>query len=1296
MKITGIQYRNFYPQKSLNFDFKVYNYSSNHFEVGITGTHYVRYLFKSGIIKDPNDNIIGTFNKEPISINSYIKEPFSEGSYVQGYTTYKDYLNSAPITREGVLATPTSIFSALVVKILDAPVSNSVDLDAFIYGDSIPELKFSNFYSNTGVSGKITNMGEYIVDIFSINSTSITGQFTHAKEIQPGNYINFFNNDTSGYSQGFPVYLNLETNFGNQSYSLVIQNDQVVNDDAQVDNTDPIVFEPILWSTIQPYQGDIIQTGLSQAFYRIDYILGEDGSKIDLDFQYTDGKTGDLNLTGSSTDFFGTESINVSYSGFLFTQNGIASGLLYNTDFEKIKPDYSLKGNQQDITFYSLSGTLSQYFEDLKATGEVVYTVQANDGLPINKTINDQELDPDYFIDLGGKTGLPITLIDQTLNYERLSNYKTINIPNNFAPFDITGVVDTEDMEGKFTFGKYEFLAPSSVLIHSKNLPTNIISTNVDIYPYRGVGYATLYDQSIILSGDPEGSNIPFLFLDNDSDVLLFKNLSNIDYNGQYTIQPKIDLLKGKVLNDDVNYLKNGGGFADQTEYKGGLFINSLIEDGIQTYRNLTPFENVEDVENDLYKREDNGSLTKINYGINWSENNFMALNKENDITAFYSDSDNFNLGITLQDRNFLKDKTVSTSINLITETIVEELVNFETFTATESFEGLTNPVFQGYQTPNSVNEDTLYKIKFNFVKNDQAVNDYIFSFYYRKGVPLPAETGVPNILIFQNETYTITDFDGNPESGSELARSTEYVILDSQNLPQNVAYPNDIARIWIKLTILEPNGSIDLKLVNQLTTAIFVDGSNSKQETKFNPKEKQWSFYIFGAQLEETDIQRSKDPSFYNAPVLKEEKVTVYRLSAFEYFVYTLYGIPGEFINTWSQTNLDYKAYDTKTRELKRSSCGNIKCFESEFEDYASKQKTRDRLNRYKGVYYNASSLYRFFVAEIYNKLINVEENEYLKIYTDLDKLYISKGTEISIYTRNDDKYIYASPAGPNLNTAPFNAVNEILDLLIKYKNFTYKNITLETYNYKVPESYGVTLSPIPKNKLDTILFSGSLNKNLDLNIQAGFCRYYLPSNDSKDFGYFYETTNFYDVNNRDLIDVQDSNASFTKLFPDTRELINNRPKKNISSTLNVPFSRLVKNNNPIEVEKTINFTAYVQSCFFKKEIQNVLLDLTGTFYNIKKRISQVWTIKIKNSLDDNNPSYSSVGKTIGNNVDTYQVKSFANIVSTDTQTKYLEVTHDDMEEIPLNENDKAVITLTSYLSENDPAPVISTFSIP
>ena len=601
-------------------------------------------------------------------------------------------------------------------------------------------------------------------------------------------------------------------------------------------------------------------------------------------------------------------------------------------------------------------------------------------------------------------------------------------------------------------------------------------------------------------------------------------------------------------------------------------------------------------------------------------------------------------------------------------------------------------PVFQGYATPITDNQDTLYKIKYDFVKDDQTVNNYIFSFYYKKGVPLPAETGVPDILIFQEQTYTTTDFNGVDNSQNIAATATYYQILDSDNNAENVAYPDDIVRIWIRFNILGPNGSINLKLVNQNTKTIFLDGSEPPEETKFNPKGKNWNFYIFGAQLEEDNNTASKSLSFYNKPVLKQERVTVYERSAFEYFVYTLYGIPGEFRNIRSNIYLDYVAYDTKIRELRRLSCGDIKCFESEFEAFASKRVTRDVIYTYKGTYYGNSSLYGFFYREIYNKLFNIENEEYLKIYTNFDKLYISKGSDqISIYDKNDDRYIYQIPN----NTNPFNAVNEIIDLLIKYKNFTYKNVTLDKSTYKVPESYGVKLTPIPKNKLDTILFSGFLNKNLDLNIQAGFCRYYLPSNDVKDFGYFYETTNFYDVNNAKLIDVQDSNASFTKLFPDEKELINDRPKKNISSTLNVQFSRLVKNNNPIEVEKTINFTAYVQSCYFKKEIPNVALDLTGTFYNIKKNMSEVWTIKIKNSLDDKNPSYTS-STLVGIDVDTYEAKSFANINSADIQTRYLEVTHNDMEEIPLNEDDKAVITLKSYLSENDPTPVISTFSIP
>jgi hypothetical protein len=1285
MKITGTQFRNFYPQKSLNFDFKVYNYSSNHFEVGITGTHYVRYLFKSGIIKDPNDNIIGTFNKEPISINSYIREPFSEGTnYVQGYTTYKDYLNSVPITREGILATPTSIFSALVVKILDSPISNSLDLDAFIYASSIPQLKFTNFYSNEAVSGKITNTGEYIVDIFSIKSSDVTGKWTHATEIQPGNFINFFNYDISGYAQGYPITLNLETNFGNQSYPLQIQNSQTVNEEADANQIeDPVFDSDIVYTSIEPYLGEFFQTGISTTDYKINYILGKEGSKIDLTFEYIQGKTGDLTITGSSTEIFGAESINILYSGILFPTSGIASGLLFNTDFEKIKKDYELAGNKKDITFYSLEGQLSKEFTDLKATGEVVYTIQPNDELVVNKRVNDSELYPDYFVDMGGKTESLNTLIDNDLTYQRLNIYKGVDIPNNFGAFNITGIVDDEGMKGEFIFGKYEFLVPSSVLIHSKNLPTNIINSNVDIYPYRGVGYASLYDQSIVLSGDKDGSNIPFLFLNNDSKVLLFKNLSNIDYNGQYKLLPNQDLLKGRVVNDDVSYFKTGVGFTDQTEYKGGLFINSIIEDGITTYKNLTPFENVEDVYNDLYRREDDGSLTKLGSGINWNENNFIALNKTNDITAFYSDNEKFNLGITLQDRNFLKDKTVSTSINLITSATVQGLQDDIDFTPTSSFDGLVNPVFEGYKTT-TVNTDTLYQIDFDFKRNDDSINDYIFSFYYRTGV-WPYNNGFPFIQVFQDSTFGNTTYAANGGAyGNEFYSNS--IAQDTQT------YPNGIQRCHLPISI-KSDGKISLKLINNQNDEIL-DANN--YSTKFNPQGYEWIFYIFGAQLEENGGTLKTGPSLYNPPIVKQENVSVYKLSAFEYFVYTLYGIPGEFTNTWSEFNLDYKAKDITIRENRRASCGQIKCFESEFEAYNNKQKTRDRLYRYKGVNYNASSLYRFFIAEIYNKLIDIDNNEYLKIYTDLDKLYISKGPDIKTYTRNDDKYIYASPEGTVPNSAPFNAVNEILDLLIKYKNFTYKNVTLGNSNYAVPESYGVKLSPIPNSKLDNIRFSGYLNNSLDLNVQAGFCRYYLNSNDSKDFGYFYETTNFYDVNNRDLIDVQDLNISFTKLFPDTRQLINNRPKKTISSTLSIPFYRLLKNDNLIEVEKILNYTGYVSSCFFKKEEIGVPVNLTGVFYNVKKRMSRVWTIKIKNSINDTNPSYSSVGKTIGIEVDKYEAKGFATIPSLDNQVKYLEVKHEDLEEIPLDENDKAIITLTSYYSDPTKTPVISSFSIP
>jgi hypothetical protein len=1281
MKITGIQYRNFYPQKSLNFDFKVYNYSSDHFEVGITGTHYVRYLFKSGIIKDPNDNIIGTFNKEPISINSYIKEPFSEGSYVQGYTTYKDYLNSVPITREGVLATPTSIFSALVVKILDSPVSNSVDLDAFIYGSSIPKLEFSNFYSNEAVSGKITNKGQYIVDIFSINSSSITGKFTHVKEIQPGNYINFFNYDTSGYSQGFPVYLDLETNFGNQSYSLQIQNAQTVNEDAQEDDTDDIVFERITWSNISAYSGDIIQTGISKAIFELEYLLQVEGSKIDLDFQYTEGKTGDLTITGSSTDFFGSENINVSYSGTLFTQNGISNGLLYNTDFEKTKDDYTIKGNIQDVKFYSLEGQLSREFTNLKATGEVVYIVQPNDGLPINTKINDLNLNPDYFIDLGGKTGLPNTFENYELNYERLNTYKAIAIPNNFTPFPITGIVDKEEMEGKFVFEKHKFIFPSSVLLHTKNLPTSITNTQIgNIYPYRGVSYATLNDQYILFSSEAKGETRPFIFLTSDSDTLFFKNLSNIDYNGQYRLSSQ-DLVKTRVLNSNTYYFKNNGGFSDSLEYKGKEFINSIIKDGIITYQNLTPFDNVEDVYNDFYKREDNQDIKKLDYGINWNENNLLVLKKEDNTSCFYSDSDSINFGITFDDKEFLSDRSTSKSANLIKSTQSENFT-VDSLSTNVKIDDIANPNFVSYGTlANTATNE--YKINFNFTKKDSTKEDYTFSFYILPQDPLPAETGVPFIQIFCGESF----YCNINSLGAVLTdKSVQAGSYDTDK--EGAFYPQNIKRVFVKFKILNEE-NINIKLVNASDSSISQDG--------FNPQSNIWKVNIFGVQLEEENLSTFLTPTpyqLYSEGTLLEGVFS----GLFQYFIYKLYGIPGQFSTITSQGNNNYRVFTTTNpliRDEKRNSCGDIKCFSTFFEEN-NKATLWDKNiiggsnSKYKGISESNSNIVSFFTKEILPYLFNIKNNNFPKLYTDFDKLYFeatkyaSNGTVLetknTFYLKNNNTYSYA--------------VNEIIDLFIKHKNYDYSYVSLEGVIYKIPKSYGTNkLTPIPNNELDNIVFSGFLNKSLDLNIQAGFCRYYLTENvGSQNFGYFYETPNFYDVKNTNLINTQNT---FVDLFPEEKSKINERPFKESMSLINISFSRLVKSNIPKELEKTINSTVYVQSCYFKKQFANSILDLTGTFYNIKKRMNQVWSVKIKNSIDDEIPVYEFRGPT-PLDFDKYEIKGFATQISLDSQKRYLEITHDDIEEITFNENDQALITLTAYSFNNDPSPVVSSFSIP
>ena len=186
MKIIGNKFRSFYPQSSLNFNFTVSNYTSNDFEIGVTGTDYINFKFKSGIIRDHYNNIIGTFNKEDINIDAYIKEPFVAGSYSTNVPIYKSYLKGKPIIRNSIIANPTSVFDSIVAKILSGP-DDSLDLNFTLKAEKLPVLEFTQFHSDTAsLIGTITNRGDEYVEIFSMTSESVNGTWTYDKQLLQG------------------------------------------------------------------------------------------------------------------------------------------------------------------------------------------------------------------------------------------------------------------------------------------------------------------------------------------------------------------------------------------------------------------------------------------------------------------------------------------------------------------------------------------------------------------------------------------------------------------------------------------------------------------------------------------------------------------------------------------------------------------------------------------------------------------------------------------------------------------------------------------------------------------------------------------------------------------------------------------------------------------------------------------------------------------------------------------------------------------------------------------------------
>jgi hypothetical protein len=1284
MIITGKQFRYFYPQKSLNFNFQVSNYSSNNFEIGITGTNYIYFKFKDGIIKDHYQNIVGTFNKDSVNIEAYIKND-----------KYEYYLNSLPVARDLIIANATSIFSALVVQIFDTPITNSIEISASVNGEKIPELEFSNFYSTEVTSVNLSNYNEYPVDIFSFSSSTITGEWLYPSILYPNQSSSFLNYDSTGIDTNTPVTLNLETNFGQKSYTLYVKELGSTLDPTEEEDFE-ITDIKYLFSSMSLHSGEILPTGQSKAIYKIDYALSDQNQKLDLSFDYIQGKTGDATITS-------TEEVDVTFSGFLTAADGKCSGLLYNSNLAVSKKDYSFYGLKSDITLYS-DITLTGYFENLEATGNV--TTNIDNTVTLSKNLNDQNLIESslYYMDLGGKTGLyNDTKPNISNNYERIIFYKDLKINDTLETITITGEVKAGD-GGKYTFKEVSVPIYSGVLAYSQDFSNQFITNNINknLYPYRGVGIATLKNEngsSKLLSGDSNGSFNPFLLLDESSDTIFFKNIPNIDYNGQYVLTPLVNtnnLVKGRVLldNKDTKYSKTGLYFNIDTEAPAKTFINDyIIKETIDSYRNLSPFEKIDNAKSQLFITRNQVKRPLNGQQLNWDENNFLTLKKDS-ISYFSANTNNPTFGLVFNDPLLLQAGQViepADGKNLIKSNLVTNFIANGTITETLNN---TSIVLTKYETSLDTED---YILSYTF-KTKQDVEAYNFSFYLK-----PSDDAQEKyfLQIFDEKgsyfIYSITT-NGSNEGTVSSIDGNGYSTEQDSDKNNNASYSNFIRRFWVPIQVKPILGEsiIKIRLVNGRGDATPSDGASYPfvpPSITVEPFSKYPAyFYIGGVQVEEL-TSLTNDPSRYE--VYTESTSTAINTdyfpdgSRFDFFANKIRGINGRLYHyDKGSPNYEHVAFDStepdSVYKLKNSDCNNNECFVRNGRSVQTGPGIISRANllkTYKGQS-STGGIWKFFNKYFLIYFKNITNNHYPRLYTN------SIFTELYFKHWNPTETTITYKESTFVEDEEKNAFNEILSILKTYKPFDYTYKILNNKEYKIPLSLD-NLDVIPDDSISDIVFSGYLGKTIQMNIQAGFARYY-PYDDIKKselFGYFYETPDFFDIVNETIISSTAgetvTSLSSQDVFPNLKDSINNRPFKAFYSNEGSPkIIRLLKNDSSVSFSTTLNRTVYISRCFFSKN-RKILVDLTGTFYNAEKRMSSVWDIKIFNDLDfTKNPIYSS--PTISDfKSSVYYAQGIASVKDGSERSLYLEVKYDYKDDFNVAEADKVLLSLISKQSD-------------
>ena len=286
--------------------------------------------------------------------------------------------------------------------------------------------------------------------------------------------------------------------------------------------------------------------------------------------------------------------------------------------------------------------------------------------------------------------------------------------------------------------------------------------------------------------------------------------------------------------------------------------------------------------------------------------------------------------------------------------------------------------------TTDDYNQDAYYEIFFNYTL--QEAGPYLFSFFHYNPVTGPQ---------FSNEfhfTVELSDSSqsfliGNTSRTIETNLSYETFASDQDGLQ----YPTNIRKISILFDLSFSNSS---KIVIRFSKPwIFID-----EKPYFNPGTVSKELFLYGFQLEKALDDGSGGvsitPSIYSPYLLElvnsniSPAIQTTLPSRFQYFIYRLNGIQGEFVKV-NLSTVVFKANDEILKNQRRLNCSEYDCWQSKTESNpAYLLADKDAIYKYKNVNYENSDLFKFFKEKIDPFLSNILENDFAKLYTDFDKL--------------------------------------------------------------------------------------------------------------------------------------------------------------------------------------------------------------------------------------------------------------------------------------------------------------------